>query len=228
MKTTEVSFSNNQIDKLGERLKMSGLPSEADLGMLSAYRDTFAQAAKDVCDVVAKLAGIEPTTRATKSTKSIVEKLRRDGVKLLSSMQDIAGCRVTVSDVSAQAILVGVLLDAFQGAKLYDRLASPSHGYRAKHLVVRHLNKRIEIQIRTKAQHAWAQMSEIAADRLGQTIKYGQGDEEILRELERYSMVYAELEDIAIDLSSSFYLQDLEAFSEFIQKRLEAKHDLLR
>ena len=83
-------------------------------------------------------------------------------------------------------------------------------------------------QIRTKAQHAWAQMSEIAADRLGQTIKYGRGDADILSELERYSVVYAELEDIAIDLSSSFYQQDLEAFSKFIQKRLEVNHDLLR
>ncbi len=175
MQNAPQPFSNKQIDKLGERLKMPGLPRETDLAMLSAYRDTFAKVAKEVCDMVVKIADIEPTARATKSTKSIVEKLRRDGVKLLSSMQDIAGCRVTVSDPTTQNILVSKLREAFPNSKIYDRVQKPSNGYRAQHVVVKHLGKRIEIQIRTHGQHAWALMSEAIADIYGQEIKYGLG-----------------------------------------------------
>jgi putative GTP pyrophosphokinase len=220
-------FSNNQIDKLGERLKMPGLPCEADLAMLSSYRSSFYEAAKAVSDMVVDLTGLEVTARALKTTMSITAKLRRDGIKQLSSMQDIGGCRVTVSDTAVQDLLADMLLEAFPASKLYDRTLKSSHGYRAKHIVVKHLGKRIEIQIRTNVQHAWALMSETASDRLGQNIKYGVGHEDVLRELNTLSLVYAELEETGIVLGLPFLQEDFDEFEKLIQKKLEIKNDLL-
>jgi putative GTP pyrophosphokinase len=169
-------FSNNQIDMLGERLKV-GDPSDEDVTMLSAYRNSFYDAAKSVADTVREISGLEVTARPLKTTLSIVAKLKRDGVKQLSAMQDIGGCRVTVSNLTAQDDLIGKLMAAFPDAKLYDRVAKPSHGYRAKHLVVKVDGRRIEIQVRTYLQNHWALISERAADVFGQEIKYGLGNE---------------------------------------------------
>ena len=165
-------LSNNQIDKLGERLKL-GSPSDEDVTMLSTYRSSFFDAAKAVADTVREISGLEVTARSLKTTLSIVAKLKRDGVKQLSSMQDIGGCRVTVRNLTEQDELVEKLLKAYPDAKLYDRVAKPSHGYRAKHLVMKIEGRRIEIQVRTLLQHRWALLSEAGADAFGQNLKYG-------------------------------------------------------
>lgn len=186
MSTSAVSFSNNQIDKLGERLK-AGSPSDEDVTMLSTYRSSFFDAAKAVADKVREISGLEVTARSLKTTLSIVAKLKRDGVKQLSAMQDIGGCRVTVSNLAVQNELVEKLMLAFPDAKLYDRVAKPSNGYRAKHLVVKVQNKRVEIQIRTVWQNQWALLSERIADICGQEIKYGLGEPTVVQGLQKTS-----------------------------------------
>lgn len=147
---------------MGERLK-SGSLSPSDLTLLAAYRNGFALAAKAVFDVVSDLSGLLPAIRSEKTTLSVVAKLKREGIRL-SQMQDISGCRVTVESLAAQNMLTGSLLNAFPVSKLHDRCAKPTHGYRAKHVVVKHLGKWIEIQVRTTGQHGWALLSEKLAD----------------------------------------------------------------
>ena len=56
---------------------------------------------------------------------------------------------------------------------MVDRRATPSHGYRAVHVIVsmdRHL---AEVQVRTELQHRWAMLVERFADAWVQQIKYG-------------------------------------------------------
>lgn len=197
-------FSNNQIDKLGERLK-AGNPSDEDLTMLSAYRNSFAEAANVVADKVRELSGLPVAIRSLKTTLSIVAKLKRDGVKQLSAMQDIGGCRVTVVNLSEQNELTAKLMSAFPEAKLYDRVAKPSHGYRAKHLVVKTRTRRIEIQVRTELQNYWALWSETASDAFGQQIKYGSGDQEIQNLLLRASKAVALAEDEQIAITTDTF-----------------------
>jgi ppGpp synthetase/RelA/SpoT-type nucleotidyltranferase len=194
-------LSNNQIDKLGERLK-AGSPSDEDVTMLSSYRSSFFDAAKAVADMVREISRLEVTARSLKTTLSIVAKLKRDGVKQLSSMQDIGGCRVTVRNLTEQDELVEKLLNAYPDAKLYDRVAKPSHGYRAKHLVVKEQSKRIEIQVRTFLQNHWALISEGAADLLGQEIKYGLGNEEMRLKLMHMSRMFMLYENNRPEVSS--------------------------
>ena len=195
------ALSNNQIDKLGERLK-AGAPSDADVELLSSYRNSFADAAKAVADTVREISGLVVTARSLKTTLSIVAKVKRDGVKQLSSMQDIGGCRVTVANLIEQDELVEKLMIAFPNAKLYDRVAKPSHGYRAKHLVVKVGGKRIEIQIRTQWQNRWALLSETIADAYGQEIKYGIGDATVVLGLQIMSDLLYRIESEIVEPSA--------------------------
>jgi ppGpp synthetase/RelA/SpoT-type nucleotidyltranferase len=194
-------FSNNQIDKLGERLK-AGDPSDEDVTMLSAYRNSFFDAAKSVADTVREISGLEVTARSLKTTLSIVAKLKRDGVKQLSAMQDIGGCRVTVANLTEQDELTEKLMTAFPDAKLYDRVAKPSHGYRAKHLVVKVDGRRIEIQIRTFLQNIWALFSEAMADELGQNLKYGHGMPSVVKILHDFAFTLHKFDLLRFDSSN--------------------------
>ena len=224
MKSASPTFSNNQIDKLGERLK-AGNPSDDDLTMLSTYRNGFADAAKAVADTVREISGLVVTARSLKTTLSIVAKLKRDGVKQLSSMQDIGGCRVTVVTLIEQDKLVEKLTIALPDAKLYDRVAKPSHGYRAKHLVVKTKGKRIEIQVRTRLQHQWALLSENAADLFGQEIKYGLGDLRVVQVLAEVSESFKKRDELNPPLP---FLDSVElGFENLRQRFLRMKNDLL-
>lgn len=170
-----MELSKNQIDRLGERLKR-GAASEEDLRLLDAFRRSFATAHDEVVRIIHVELGMEPTSRRAKSTLSIVDKLRRESLRL-SQMQDIAGCRVVVKGIRAQGEAVQLLAKRFPLHTVLDRRSRPSHGYRAVHFVVREARKHVEVQLRTQLQHLWAQLSEKLSDVVDGDIKYGRGDE---------------------------------------------------
>lgn len=177
----EETLSKSKIDQLGERLK-AGLPSETDLILLDHYRQSFGNAYGEVLRIVGDTLcqhgfNTAPTGRSAKSTTSIIDKLRRETVRL-SQIQDIAGCRVMVTDVTAQDEFVRLLSEkVFPKIAVIDRRDRPSHGYRAVHLVACIGGKPVEIQIRSLLQHLWAELSERLSDKLDASIKYGGGSE---------------------------------------------------
>jgi putative GTP pyrophosphokinase len=173
---TEVS--KTQIDKLGDRLK-KGEITEADLRLLDDYRRSFSEVYEFVVDAMRTKLAVEPTGRPAKSTTSIAEKLLRESIRL-TQVQDIAGCRLIVSEMADQDRLVESLKNIFVGATVVDRREHPSHGYRAVHVVVKQSDKLVEIQVRTSLQHLWAELSEKLSDVVDSAIKYGKGDKGIV------------------------------------------------
>jgi hypothetical protein len=167
--------SKGQIDRLGERLR-KGPVSEDDLRELDAYRESFAEAYDEVVATIRGATGLEPTGRPRKTPFSILQKLCRERSMQLSRMQDIAGCRLVVAGVLEQDRLLAVLVQAFEKATVVDRRQRPSHGYRAVHLIVRVMDKAVEIQVRTELQNLWAQLSEVMSDVFDPAVKYGGGD----------------------------------------------------
>src|ERR1019366_1560512 len=141
--------STTQVDLLGQRLK-DGSHSEEVLRLLDNYRGTFTEAYEALLQSL-RQRGTSPTGRL-KTTGSIVEKLRRESIRL-SQMQDIAGCRVVAGGVLEQDRFVATLKADFPDANVIDRRDSPSHGYRAIHVIVKLNRKAIEIQVRTALQH---------------------------------------------------------------------------
>jgi putative GTP pyrophosphokinase len=169
------AFSKTQIDRLGDRLK-AGPHTETDLRLLDDYRLSFSEAYEAVLRKIQQH-GEFPTGRLAKSTSSIVEKLRRESIRL-SQMQDIAGCRVVVASVVEQDQFVELLCSVFPGADVIDRRDKPSYGYRAIHIIAEISGKPVEIQVRTALQHRWAELSEKSSDVLDPKIKYGGGTDE--------------------------------------------------
>lgn len=105
-----------------------------------------------------------------KRLPSVEEKLRRFPAMRLSRMQDLGGCRAVVPSVREVDELHHLCRDGRQAHQLSgakDYLAEPKpDGYRGVHLVYRYCSRssrksalngtRIEIQIRSHLQHAWA------------------------------------------------------------------------
>ncbi|MBI4885879.1 MAG: RelA/SpoT domain-containing protein [Acidobacteria bacterium] len=171
-----MTVSKRQIDKLGERLK-AGNTTELDLRELDEYRRSFGEPYQKVAAVIRHHLRLEPTGREAKSTQSVIEKLRRESVRL-TQIQDIAGYRIVVPIVSAQDEVASSLRNIFPDVSVIDRRTAPSHGYRALHVVVRVSDKPIEVQVRTELQHQWAELSEKLSDVRDKSIKYGGGDGE--------------------------------------------------
>ena len=157
-------LSKTQIDKLGERLK-KGRITEDDLRRLDEYRLSFSEAYEFVVGKIKDTMNLGATGRPAKSTPSIVEKLKRESLRL-TQMQDIAGCRIVIADIQAQDSVTAALRTLFDEFSIVDRRITPSHGYRAVHGIAKYRGRAVEVQIRTSAQHLWAELSEKLSDQI--------------------------------------------------------------
>lgn len=187
-------LSKSQVDKLGARLR-AGTVSDEDLRTLDAFRRSFAQPYAHVVEVVRSQLGFEVTGRPAKSTKSIIDKLQRETIRL-AQIQDIAGCRLVVDTVAEQDSVVGTIAKSFgSGATVVDRRLRPSFGYRAVHVIVHSSGKPIEVQVRTALQHLWAELTEKVSDIVDPGIKYGQSSHDIAKVLAEGSVAFAKFEE---------------------------------
>ncbi len=199
------NMTKAQVNKLGERLRGTGPPSDDDLVRLQVFRDEYDEpmaSAQERLQEALRVDRIETTARL-KTTNTIVEKLRREKTRL-SEMQDIAGIRIVASGgLVEQDLLVGRVAAIFPGAKMVDRRKRPSHGYRAVHQIVRVDGFLVEIQVRTDLQNLWAQAFERFADRAGREIRYGsipagceQAVEEVLTAAREVALIEQQEEEL--------------------------------
>jgi ppGpp synthetase/RelA/SpoT-type nucleotidyltranferase len=128
-------MSGRQIVKLGERLRDAGQPSSDDLRMLEEILLIYDRSLREVAEGLRSI-GLEATTRL-KTSGTIIEKVRREHLITLRSMRDLAGARVVQSmTLDEQDAVTGQVESLWPGARRVDRRATPSHGYRAVHVVV--------------------------------------------------------------------------------------------
>lgn len=189
-------FTKSQINRAGELLKSSENISYDEQvwssEVLANFRachgypiNTFQATLRH------KLRTIDPdaiVAQRLKRTPSIVLKLQRfDGMQL-ARMQDIGGLRAVLSSVGR----VRKLERAYREAQFKHILTSSKNyiqepkadGYRSIHLIYKYQNDSIEhynglsleLQFRTRLQHAWATAVETMGTFLGQALKAGQGE----------------------------------------------------
>jgi ppGpp synthetase/RelA/SpoT-type nucleotidyltranferase len=118
---------------------------------------------------------------------SILSKLKRNPGMQLSRMQDIGGIRVVVKNMKEVRAIESVfkngtrVFSKVQGGKDYINYPKDS-GYRSVHMIFRCKNGfSIELQIRTKVQHAWATAVETMGTFLDHSLKSSEGPEEWLK-----------------------------------------------
>jgi ppGpp synthetase/RelA/SpoT-type nucleotidyltranferase len=172
-----------QIDRLGELLR-EGNTTRETLDALEQYRTLFRPADEGAALLISGLGfrRLEISRRAGKSTPSIIAKLRRESTRL-SQIQDIAGCRVIVEYLSQQDEFSRRLFRKAPNARIRDRRANPSYGYRAVHIILSVAGLPYEVQVRTYAQDLWAQLVEKLSDSAYPELKYGKGPPELLHEI---------------------------------------------
>ena len=205
-----VRLTKGQVDRLGDRLRKGDIGDD-DLRLLDNYRRSFSEAYEIVVGQIRDQLGLEPTGRQEKTTPSIKAKLRRQSIRL-SQMQDIAGCRIVVTDLLTQDEAVGRLNTSFDNVEIDDRREKPSHGYRAVHVIVEISGKLIEIQVRTALQHLWAEVSEKLAD-VDPSIKYGVGDRDMLIAL---NVMSKKIRDQELTEAAYFRIMDSDDEDEII------------
>lgn len=122
-----------------------------------------------------------------KRTPSIVEKLSRYPDMKLHRMQDISGCRSivsTVRDVERLAFKISTSRTKHILHKTDNYIEHPKDsGYRGIHLVYKYNGNKtayqdyfVEIQLRSKIQHAWATALEIVDTFTKQALKSSRGN----------------------------------------------------
>lgn len=201
-------LSSNAVKKLGKRLR-DGFVTPEELDMLDVYRAEFEPLLLETCGKIgialdSKLKYI--VAGRMKRTKSIIRKLARDhnsGMDL-SRMSDLVGLRVIVADIADQDSAITQLTAGLTLVRDPYDYRDRNAGYRAVHLVVGDSAHRVEIQIRTLAQHLWADESE----RMGEHVKEGTmspDEEEHLSDLYAFCRDQDYVTQLS-KLSSNFFL----------------------
>jgi hypothetical protein len=131
---------------------------------------------------VSQISGTIDVAQRLKRTPQIITKLTRFPSMRLPQMEDIAGCRGIVSTMG-EADAVAARIDQYWNVHHvndYREAGKPGTGYRALHYVVERRGVFVEVQLRTRGQHRWAEEIERAQDRTGFALKDGQGPAELL------------------------------------------------
>jgi ppGpp synthetase/RelA/SpoT-type nucleotidyltranferase len=174
-------LTGRQMNKLGDRLASPEPITDEDYALLGQVAEDY-QAVLDKVEEKLQGLGYQATTRV-KTTSTLVEKLRREPHLRLKSIRDVAGARIVIHGGRwEQDQVVDRIVQAFESCpkapERIDRRKTPSHGYRAYHVVVYEDGVPVEIQVRTKLQDAWAQITEKLGDAWGRGLRYGLGPEQ--------------------------------------------------
>jgi ppGpp synthetase/RelA/SpoT-type nucleotidyltranferase len=124
-----------------------------------------------------------------KRAPSIINKLRRFPKMELSRMQDISGCRAIVATVDQVEELNSIIQSSRTRNELhreYNYIAEPKDsGYRGIHLTYKYKGEKteyngyfVELQLRSKIQHAWATTVEIVDTFTDQALKSSKGSQD--------------------------------------------------
>jgi ppGpp synthetase/RelA/SpoT-type nucleotidyltranferase len=174
------AWSRAALKRLGEALA-NGMPSPADCPEYGEVMDWHNELASEVATQISS--GSWATMPADqldvsarpKTIDTLVQKLQRESFSL-ADVQDLAGVRIDANlNLTQQTQLAQEIAHHFgvPDNLVRDLRDSPHSGYRAVHVWIRKPAGRVEVQIRTVAQSAWANAYERLGDRFGREIRYG-------------------------------------------------------
>lgn len=210
-------WSGKQLRRLGEAIR-DGLPDPVNgpayEDVMVWYNDLAAcvqQVIRDL-DWLSLLEGRNPpnVTSRPKTIDTLREKLQRTPNAPLPGVQDVAGvrfeCEMTLEE---QDIVAAAIAAAFghPESEIHDIRARPHSGYRAVHVTLRLPPGRVEVQVRTRLQGAWANAYEAVADAFGRSIRYGE-----LPDRAEYRELVTKLQQLSLEDCAELERQKQELF----------------
>jgi hypothetical protein len=215
-KYPHLNYSMNDVRRSGERLREDLAFDEANLSgnedvlqvfrVANSYRDSHVYPMRSIRLSIEhrmrmlKAGGL--TAARPKRMSSIRRKLR-SGTMKLDQMQDLGGCRAIMDNIQGVNVLLDSIHERFPHSirREYPYIMQPKDdGYRSHHIVFEFCgigraapfnDRRIELQVRTRLQHAWATAVEAVSLYRGEDLKHHKGSEDWLRLFELSSAEFA-------------------------------------
>ncbi len=195
--------STSQVNKAGKTLRKwqrgelldSGTYERAIQVLLdfrAEHRDPLASATMGLRSAVSTEGCKMEVSQRLKRVPTILDKLLREPNLQLATMQDVGGCRAVLQSLDEIRRVRRRVSKNRPPFRVSDYIAAPrSTGYRAVHLVVPSMGRRIEIQLRTPAMHEWAFTMEKLSGRLREDLKGGKGPPEVRQFMKAVSAAMA-------------------------------------
>ena len=136
-----------------------------------------------------------------KRKPQIIRKLTRLSVRL-TQLQDIGGCRIIVEKNELVDQIISFLkakIESTEELKLvritdYREKGRDITGYRSVHLLLERSGKKLELQLRSRIQHYWAESIERTSVIYGRHLKESEGDERVISYFQKLSDAFFEIE----------------------------------
>lgn len=235
----EPEYSKKTVSRAGDKLLAEGTSEEeylTALNIINNWRSSHAFPLTTVQTFLrSKASKIDRNAliaQRLKRVPSILGKLKRFDKMRLHRMQDIGGCRAVVSDSQK----VYKLRDNFVNSRTRNELLKQNDyikfpkesGYRGIHLIYKYCGTKkhiysghiIEVQIRTRIQHAWATSVEIIGIFLKESLKSSQGPKEWLRFFELVGILFSCLENCIPENFSDNQIQSIREEATFLAIKL--------
>jgi ppGpp synthetase/RelA/SpoT-type nucleotidyltranferase len=199
-RNTKPEYSKERVNRAGNAVR-AGIETAEDILVIENWRAAHNKILNDwQASLRGRCQGKEIVfAQRLKRRATIFDKLKRQPDMHLSRMHDIAGCRLIFGNLEQlneyrealhKSWMKHVRRKANSVPYPYDYIANPhpdESGYRGIHDIYQYSarpgrdtawnNLQVEIQYRTKAQHAWATANEIAGSITGNHSKFDRGDE---------------------------------------------------
>lgn len=204
-------ISNTRIDKAGEALSEEIFKDEIELieaeEYFNRYRQNHLQPLSETTLEIQNLLREYGTefyiAQRLKRKPQILRKLKRLHVRL-TQLQDIGGCRIIVPSNKDVDSLLKFLIEKSKleiGFEIihkkirdYREKGRDDTGYRALHLIIKRNNHNLELQIRSRIQHYWAESIERTSVIYGHHLKEKEGDTVVIEYFKHLSNVFYEIE----------------------------------
>lgn len=181
-------LSDSRIDKAGEALASGELINKDPIKYIELeddfdqYRQEHLQPLSETTIEIQKMLSDSDTeyyiAQRLKRKPQIIRKLQRLSVRL-RQLQDIGGCRIIVPKNKDVDSLLNFFKEkskqelGFEIKKYtdYRKKGRDDTGYRALHLIMERNNRSLELQIRSRIQHYWAESIERTSVLYGNHLK---------------------------------------------------------
>lgn len=206
---TEVVLTKTLIDRAGAALAKDQFRNadqmvemeEAFDGYRKAHLEPLSETTLELQSWLDEYGADYYIAQRLKRKPQIIRKLNRLSVRL-TQLQDIGGCRIIVernAQVDEILVFLKEKVEANKGLKItrvtdYRGQGRDITGYRSVHVLLERDGRKLELQLRSRVQHYWAESIERTSVIYGRHLKESEGDPVVIRYFHRLSDAFYEIE----------------------------------